>query len=162
MYYIFNQLNICIGSCSILPDKDDLATRNEYCIELDTAALGDVYSDSGVTTPIKELNREQIEIESKSRRVNAINADILFSDVYYQVTNDCADIKSALMEASILGLDDSYSQSWRLSDNTWRNTTIAEAKEIVTLYVARKQKVWAQYEVWTLGDKTSIFEYIEE
>ena len=108
------------------------------------------------------LTQEQIESKSKSNRVLATDADILFSEVYYQVSDDCADIKSALTEASILGLEDSYTQSWRLSDNTWRNTTIAEAKEIVTLYVARKQKVWAQYETWTSGNKTSVFEYTEE
>ena len=106
------------------------------------------------------LTQEQIESKSKSNRVLAIDADILFSEVYYQVSDDCADIKSALVEASILGLEDSYTQNWRLSDNTWRTTTIAEAKEIVALYVARKQKVWAQYETWTSGNKTSVFEYI--
>lgn len=162
MYYIFNQENVCVGSCSALPDDEDLASRKEYCIELDNASIGDVYLESRIITPIKKLTQEEIDYKSKINRITAIAADILFSEVYYQVTNDCADIKSALMEASILGLDDSYSQSWRLSDNTWRNTTIAEAKEIVTLYVARKQKVWVQYEVWTLGDKTSVFEYIEE
>lgn len=108
------------------------------------------------------LTQEQIESKSKSNRVLAIDADILFSEVYYQVSDDCADIKSALTEASILGLEDSYTQNWRLSDNTWRTTTIAEAKEIVALYVARKQKVWAQYETWTSGNKTSVFEYTEE
>ncbi len=108
------------------------------------------------------LTQEQIESKSKSNRVLAIDTDILFSEVYYQVSDDCADIKSALTEASILGLEDSYTQNWRLSDNTWRTTTIAEAKEIVALYVARKQKVWAQYETWTSGNKTSVFEYTEE
>ena len=107
------------------------------------------------------LTENQILTLSKQNRDSAVDADILFDNVYFQVINDCADIKSALQEASILGLEDSYSQLWRLVDNTWRQTTIAEAKQIVALFVARKQKVWAAFAEWDLGDKSSVFTYEE-
>ena len=108
------------------------------------------------------LTEEQILYISKQNRNSAVNADLLFDNVYFQVTDDCADIKSSLQEASVLGLEDSYSQLWRLADNTWRQTTIAEAKQIVALFVARKQKVWAAFAEWDLGDKSSIFVYSEK
>ena len=108
------------------------------------------------------LTEEQILTLSKQNRDSAVDADILFDTVYFQVTNDCADIKSSLQEASVLGLEDSYSQLWRLSDNTWRQTTIAEAKQIVALFVERKQKVWAAFAKWDSGDKSSIFVYSEK
>ena len=108
------------------------------------------------------LTEEQILYISKQNRNSAVDTDLLFDNVYFQVTDDCADIKSSLQEASVLGLEDSYSQLWRLADNTWRQTTIAEAKQIVALFVERKQKVWAAFAEWDLGDKSSIFVYSEK
>ena len=108
------------------------------------------------------LTEEQILYISKQNRNSAVDTDLLFDNVYFQVYNDCADIKSSLQEAFVLGLEDSYSQLWRLADNTWRQTTIAEAKQIVALFVARKQKVWAAFAEWDSGDKSSIFVYSEK
>lgn len=108
------------------------------------------------------LTEEHILTISKQNRDSAVSADLLFDDVYFQVTNNCVDIKSALQEAELLGLEDSYSQMWRLADNTWRQTTIAEAKQIVVLFAERKQKVWAAFAEWDLGDKSSIFVYTEK
>ena len=108
------------------------------------------------------LTEEQILTLSKQNRDSAVDADLLFDNVYFQVTDDCVDIKSSLQEASVLGLEDSYSQLWRLADNTWRQTTVSEAKQIVALFVARKQKVWAAFAEWDLGDKSSIFVYTEK
>ena len=105
------------------------------------------------------LTQDQILTISKQNRNSAVDTDLLFDNVYFQVSNDCADIKSSLQEAAILGLEDSYSQLWRLADNTWRQTTIAEAKQIVALFVERKQKVWASFAKWDSGDKTSVFVY---
>lgn len=150
---------------SILPD-DLVEVSEEDYLAFQSGNLGPLVHIIGGKLETRNietiLTQEQIDSQSKTNRINAVNSDILFSEVYYQVCDDCADIKSALIEASILGLEDSYSQRWRLSDNTWRTTTIAEAKEIVTLFIARKQKIWAQYETWTLSDKTSVFEYAEE
>ena len=107
------------------------------------------------------LSQEQLENKSKTVRDSLINSDLLFDTVFFQVSDDCDDIKSALQEASLLGLEDSYAQSWRLADNSWRDTTIAEAKQIVQLFVSRKQEVWKQFKEWSEGDKTSVFEYKE-
>lgn len=125
--------------------------------------LVELNSEGRLQTRIVEtiLTESQILTISKQNRDSAVDADILFDNVYFQVTNDCADIKSALQEASILSLEDTYTQNWRLSDNSWRQTTIAEAKQIVALFVERKQKIWASFAGWDLGDKTSVFVYSE-
>ena len=127
-------------------------------------SLVELNSDGRLQTRSIEtiLTEEQMLYISKQNRDSAVNADLLFDNVYFQVTDDCVDIKSSLQEASVLGLEDSYSQLWRLADNTWRQTTIAEAKQIVALFVERKQKVWAAFAEWDLGDKSSIFVYTEK
>ena len=51
MFYIFNKNNVCIGSCSEQPDKDDLESRNEfykkYNYEID---IGSIYTSKGIVT----------------------------------------------------------------------------------------------------------------
>ena len=74
-------------------------------------------SEGRLQTRIVETNltKEQKLYISKQNRDAAVDADMLFDNVYFQVINDCADIKSSLQEAYVLGLEDSYSQLWRLS-----------------------------------------------
>ena len=145
---------------------EDCESRNENVVE--SALLFNIQKIKLIDNNVVEveesslLTESQILTLSKQNRDSAVDADILFDNVYFQVINDCADIKSSLQEASVLGLEDSYSQLWRLADNTWRQTTIAEAKQIVVLFVARKQKVWAAFAEWDLGDKSSIFVYTEK
>lgn len=165
MFYVFNTGGICVAKCDISPDIDDCNLRDEVVVEsdldyyisnikLNNEAIEEIQEDTTIT-------KNQILTVSKQNRDSAVDADILFDNVYFQVTDDCADIKSSLQEASVLGLEDSYSQLWRLADNAWRQTTIAEAKQIVALFVERKQKVWAAFAEWDLGDKSSIFVYEE-
>ena len=165
MFYIFNAEGGCVAKCDISPDIEDCNLRNEVVVEsgLDYY-ISDIKLNNGAVEEIQEdktLNQNQIMIISKQNRDTAVDADILFDNVYFQVSNDCADIKSSLQEASVLGLEDSYSQLWRLADNTWRQTTIAEAKQIIALFVARKQKIWAAFAEWDSGDKSSVFTYEE-
>ena len=165
MFYIFNSSGACAAKCDFEPNTEDCKLRNEVVIESDLDyCISNIILNNGVIEETQEdttLTRDQILTISKQNRDSAVDADILFDNVYFQVSNDCADIKSSLQEASILGLEDSYSQLWRLADNTWRQTTIAEAKQIVALFVERKQKVWAAFAEWDLGDKSSIFTYEE-
>ena len=153
-------------SSDLFPSHDKGQLRNEVIVESDLDySISSIKLNNSIIEEIQEdktLNQNQIMIISKQNRDTAVDADILFDNVYFQVSNDCADIKSSLQEATILGLEDSYSQLWRLADNTWRQTTIAEAKQIVALFVERKQKVWAAFAEWDLGDKSSIFVYSEE
>ena len=121
-------------------------------IKLNNEAIEEIQEDTTIT-------QNQILTLSEQNRDSAVNAVLLFDNVYFQVIDDCADIKSSLQEAAILGLEDSYSQLWRLADNTWRQTTIAEAKQIVALFVARKQEVWAAFAEWDSGNKTEVFVY---
>lgn len=166
MFYIFNSSGTCVARCDFEPDTEDCKLRNEIVIESDLdCCISNIALNNGIVSETQEyttLTQNQILTISKQNRDSAVDADILFDNVYFQVINDCADIKSSLQEASILGLEDSYSQLWRLADNTWRQTTIAEAKQIVALFVARKQKVWAAFAEWDSGDKSSIFVYSEK
>lgn len=165
MFYIFNSSGTCVARCDFEPDTEDCKLRNEIVIESDLdCCISNIALNNGIVSETQEdttLTQNQILTISKQNRDSAVDADILFDNVYFQVINDCADIKSSLQEATILGLEDSYSQLWRLADNTWRQTTIAEAKQIVALFVARKQKVWAAFAEWDLGDKSSVFTYEE-
>ena len=163
MFYVFDTNGICLSSCDSLPNMEDCESRNENVVE--SALLFNIQKIKLVDNSVVEveesplLTESQILTISKQNRDYAVDADILFDNVYFQVTDDCADIKSSLQEASVLGLEDSYSQLWRLADNTWRQTTIEEAKQIVALFVERKQKVWAAFAKWDSGDKTSVFVY---
>ena len=163
MFYIFDTNGICLSSCDSLPNMEDCESRNENVVE--STLLFNIQKIKLVDNSVVEveesslLTESQILTLSKQNRDSAVDADILLDNVYFQVTDNCADIKSALQEASVLGLEDSYSQLWRLADNTWRQTTIAEAKQIVALFVERKQKVWASFAKWDSGDKTSVFVY---
>lgn len=165
MFYIFNSSGTCVAKCDFEPNTEDCKLRNEVVVESNLDyCISNIILNNGVIEETQEdttLTQNQILIISKQNRDSAVDADILFDNVYFQVTDNCADIKSSLQEASVLGLEDSYSQLWRLADNTWRQTTIAEAKQIVALFVARKQKVWAAFAEWDLGDKSSVFTYEE-
>ena len=165
MFYIFNSSGTCVARCDFEPDIEDCNLRDEVVVESDLYYyISNIKLNNEAIEEIQEdttLTQDQILTISKQNRNSAVDADILFDNVYFQVINDCADIKSSLQEAAILGLEDSYSQLWRLADNTWRQTTIAEAKQIVALFVERKQKVWAAFAEWDLGDKTSVFVYSE-
>lgn len=165
MFYIFNTEGCCVAKCNLPPDIEDCKLRNEVIVESDLDySISSIKLNNSIIEEIQEdttLTQNQISTLSKQNRDSAVDADILFDNVYFQVSNDCADIKSSLQEATILGLEDSYSQLWRLADNTWRQTTIAEAKQIVALFVERKQKVWAAFAEWDLGDKSSVFTYEE-
>ena len=165
MFYIFNTEGCCVAKCNLPPNIEDCNLRDEVVVESNLDYyISNIKLNNGLIEEIQEdttLTQNQILTLSKQNRDSAVDADILFDNVYFQVSNDCADIKSSLQEASILGLEDSYSQLWRLADNTWRQTTIAEAKQIVALFVARKQKVWAAFAEWDLGDKSSVFTYEE-
>ena len=163
MFYIFNAEGYCVAKCNLHPNIEDCNLRNEVIVESNLDYyISNIKLSNGTIEEIQEdttLTQNQILTLSKQNRDSAVDTDILFDNVYFQVTDDCADIKSALQEASILGLEDSYSQLWRLADNTWRQTTIAEAMQIVALFVARKQKVWAAFAEWDSGDKSSVFVY---
>ena len=163
MFYIFNSSGTCVAKCDFEPNTEDCKLRNEVVVESDLDYyISNIKLNNEAIEEIQEdttLTQDQILTISKQNRNSAVDTDLLFDNVYFQVSNDCADIKSSLQEAAILGLEDSYSQLWRLADNTWRQTTIAEAKQIVALFVERKQKVWAAFAEWDAGNKTEVFVY---
>jgi hypothetical protein len=64
MYYIFNNGNVCVGTCNIEPDQEDLNTRGEFCILSDsTHQIGSLYTggvieDISIKTDYNVLGRK--------------------------------------------------------------------------------------------------------
>ena len=49
MFYIFNNKNECVASCSFLPDEEDLSSRLEFFIETeDKVSIGDKCIDGNI------------------------------------------------------------------------------------------------------------------
>lgn len=49
MFYIFNDQNICIASCSFEPNTEDLESRSEFCVESETfVGIGYIYDNGTI------------------------------------------------------------------------------------------------------------------
>lgn len=59
-------------------------------------------------------------------------------------------------------LPETTEQEWRLADNSWRMTTLAEIRELKFLVEqaidTHFQNVWTQFNAWDSGDKSQPFE----
>lgn len=109
----------------------------------------------------ESLNKPELSLTAKATRDNAINSGITVHDAVWQVTDNASDIRSIIYEAEIIGASDDEATQFRLSDNSWRETTLAELKAVLTAFVARKREIWAQFAAWDAGDKSSAFEFTE-
>ncbi len=67
-------------------------------------------------------------------------------------------ILETIEEAQILAMNDSESTGWRLADNTTRNTSVADLKEIVKIGALRRRATNDQYTAWTETDMQAAFE----
>jgi hypothetical protein len=69
-----------------------------------------------------------------------------------------ASILETIEEAQILGVNDSESTGWRLQDNSIRETSVFDLKEIVKIGAVRRREVNHQYSLWTQGNMSIPFE----
>lgn len=68
MFYIFNNNNECVASCSFEPNLEDLESRSEICVESESIAnLGDIYADGNIITGKKI--EQVVDYESKARGI---------------------------------------------------------------------------------------------
>ncbi|AUR86623.1 hypothetical protein NVP1087A_42 [Vibrio phage 1.087.A._10N.261.45.F9] len=102
----------------------------------------------------------QIAQQAKQTRDTAISADIIALEVEWQMLDDASDVRKVLQDSEITNAVDSDSVQFRLADNSWRTTTLAELKQVLALHVSRKREVWAQFNEWDDGDKSQPFEVI--
>ena len=98
------------------------------------------------------------EVQAKEVRDSTVNANIAVHGVEWQVGREDRDnIRNAIETAEHLKLPEEQTQKWILADNTQRETTTAELRQILTAYSLRMQKVYDQYMVWRDGDKKAPF-----
>lgn len=100
---------------------------------------------------------EQLQQQAKQTRDNAVNADIEMFGVMFQCSNDAKGIRNVIDDAATISAQDSDSVMFRLSDNTWRETTLAEIKQVLVAFIVRKRDIWNQHGVWDTGDKSDPF-----
>lgn len=68
MFYIFNNKNKCVSSCSFPPNKEDLESRQEFYIENEEKiSLGSIY-ESGVIVENKQNQIIDYELRAKGYR----------------------------------------------------------------------------------------------
>ena len=95
---------------------------------------------------------------AKQVRDNAVSSNITVHDAEWQVANDAEDIRKVIGDAETIDASEEDSVMFRLADNSWRETTLAELRDVLKAHIARKQDVWNQMAVWDSGDKQEPFE----
>ena len=112
---------------------------------------------------------EQLNSQAKVTRDDAIESykgtvefdGSLFDSSGVSLNN----INRAIRIAERDDLEETYLHSWRLADNSWRDTTLAELREVKKLIEQDLDRifesVWLQFIEWDFGDKKSTFTFIE-
>ena len=102
---------------------------------------------------------DQLSQQAKAARDQAIESNIALDGAEFDIDAKARDnIAIALRKAERMGYPDSEVRDWRLSDNSWRETTLGELKQLLVSYDERFELVWYQFNVWDSGDKTEPFE----
>lgn len=107
---------------------------------------------------INPLSKEQLSQQAKSTRDTAISENITVFDCEWQVLNDAADIRKVIQDAEITNASEDDSVMFRLADNSWRETTLSELKQVLAAQVERKRAIWVKFGLWDAGDKSEPFE----
>lgn len=103
--------------------------------------------------------KEQLEAQAKVTRDAAVSANLIVLGVEWQCLNDAVDIRKVINDAETIGVSEVETEMFRLADNSWRETTLAELRQVLAAHVVRKRDVWAQFGVWDAGDKNEPFSY---
>lgn len=90
-------------------------------------------------------------------RDNAISSNLLALDAQWQVLNDAADIRRVINDAETIEAAETDTTQFRLADNTWRETSLAELREVLRVFIARKRDIWTQFAQWDATDKLTAF-----
>lgn len=90
-------------------------------------------------------------------RDNAVSDDLTALDVEWDVLNDAADLRRVINDAETIGAQETDTTSFRLADNTWRETSLAELRQVLCVFIARKRDIWNQFAQWDATDKLEAF-----
>ena len=111
-----------------------------------------------IPQPTSEEIATQNQRAAKQTRDKAVSANITVHGVDWQVANDAEDIRKVIGDAETISASEDDTTMFRLADNSWRETTLSELRDVLKAHIARKQDVWNQMAVWDSGDKQSEFE----
>lgn len=141
MYLIFNRLNHCIASSDVIPDKEDLNSRQEFFIETDINelhGLNYIYKDGKIIELIEEQTIENKIEETKSnlslKSSSIASADIIYNDIPYQATPESI---YKMMIAT-----NNEETEWYDSCNTKHILTSNDIKNILSLIAIRNTNIY--------------------
>ncbi|MFM2589465.1 hypothetical protein [Vibrio sp. TBV020] len=103
---------------------------------------------------------EELEAQAKIIRDTAVSANLFLLGVEWQCLEDAVDIRTVIDDAETIGATENETEMFRLADNSWRTTTLAELRQVLAAHVVRKRDVWAKFGAWDAGEKTKPFTYI--
>ena len=115
-------------------------------------------AESEPTQPTGAAAIAQNERQAKQARDNAISSDIECKGALWQCLSDAKDIRKVINDAETISSAETDTAMFRLADNTWRETSLAELREVLIAFVIRKRDIWQQFGVWDASDKLTAFE----
>lgn len=112
---------------------------------------------------IPQPSSDELAIEnlatSKVTRDSALSDVVTVFNVEWQCTDDASDIRRVIHDATMINATDDTTTMFRLADNSWRETSLAELKQVLIAHIERKADVWAKFAEWDAGDKREPFNY---
>lgn len=141
MYLIFNRLNRCMASSDVIPNKEDLNSRQEFFVETNIDELHDlnyVYKDGEIIELIEEQTMENKIEEVKNnlslKSSNIASSDIIYNDVPYQATPESIYKLMIAANNEEIGWYDSYNTKHILTSN--------DIKNILSLIATRNTNIY--------------------
>lgn len=106
--------------------------------------------------PAKTTDEIQLEAQQLRDELTESNIELGETGAIYQIDARSRDnISQANIKAGGSG---DLTRQWRLSDNTWRETSLDELNSLVLSYINRKELIWNAFAEWDSGDKSEPFE----
>lgn len=110
---------------------------------------------------VLSASESQLSIDAKVTRGAVIESDIELGDTgcIYQIDTEARNsIAMSMRKAERNGYPDTEARPWRLANNEWRTTTLAELKQLLESYDDRYETVWYLFGEWDAGDKSEPFD----
>lgn len=141
MFLIFDRLNKCIASCSSEPNRDDLDSRQEFCIECNIEDINNLQYEYKDNKVIKIEIKQTIEqrIEEIKKEINAIEIELSSSNVIYK-NNSYQTCDNSISKLTIAQNADSV--EWFDSNNKGHILTSEDIKNILSMIAERNTNIY--------------------
>jgi len=136
----------------IFKGKTHSDTSNDYML-----ALGMNAEQIESVLNQMEFGKSQLEGKAKLTRDQALSVIELSGAKYDATSAALENITRTIRIADSFGYAEDKATGWRLANNTTRQTTLAELREIVALHDDKYVSVWNQFNEWVAGDKSEAF-----